>query len=97
MNNQSKKSILLNFQLTSFFLGILSIGLPIFATMEVKASMHQESMPQTEMESENSGVYNDTDGGYDGEPIATVTPTEGTVNVMVENKTNAAIDYQAIG
>ncbi len=98
MNNQPKKSLWLN------SLGSLLIGLPMFTTVEANAQiLHQESMPQTEMETETdameseSGVYNNTDGGYDGEPIATVTPTEGTVNVMVKNNTNAAIDYQAIG
>ena len=103
MNNQPKKSLWLNSRLTNFFLGSLLIGLPIFTTVEANANMHQEFMPQTEMGTETdameseSGVYNDTDGGYDGEPIATITPAEGTVNVMVKNKTNAAIDYQAIG
>ena len=42
-------------------------------------------------------VYNETDAGYDGDPVATVMPTEGTIDIKLKNNTNAAIDYQAIG
>ena len=45
-----------------------------------------------EMESEST-----LDGGYDGEPVVTIPQTEGTINVVVKNNTNAARDYQAIG
>jgi hypothetical protein len=31
------------------------------------------------------------------QPVATVTPTNGTINVRVKNNTNALVQYQAIG
>lgn len=100
----SNKLGFLNSSLSKFFFGSLLMGLPLFTTLEAKADMHEESMPKTEMgtednagEAQQSPIYNETDAGYDGEPIATVVPTEGTVDVLVKNKTNAAIDYQAIG
>ena len=37
------------------------------------------------------------DGAADGKPVVTIPETEGTVDVIVKNNTNAAIDYQAIG
>ncbi len=94
---------LLNSSLTRFFLGSLLMGLPLVTTLEAKADMHTDSMPQTEMGTENDAIesedspYYEGDAGYDGEPIATVVPTEGTVGVLVKNQTNAVIDYQAIG
>ena len=104
MTNKLNKFGFLNSNLTKFFFGGLLVGLPILTALEAKADMHQESMPKTEMgtesntvESEDGGLYNESDSGYDGEPVVTVAPTEGTINVLVKNKTNAAIDYQARG
>lgn len=99
MNNQSKKSpFSTKFGLINFVIGIL-IGLPLLTTFEANADLYNSEMSTEKdaIESENLEVDNNTDGGYDGEPIATISPTEGTVNVMVKNNTNAAIDYQAIG
>lgn len=98
----NKKINPLGFKLTKFLFGSLLIGIPLLATVEAKADMHKD-MPRSEMDMKETmtptetGVYNDTDGGYDGEPVATVIPTEGTINVMLKNDTNALIDYQAIG
>jgi hypothetical protein len=55
-----------------------------------------ETMPNTEnndMESENL----EASESREGEAVATINPTEGTVDVLLKNNTNAAIDYQAIG
>ncbi|WP_052055289.1 hypothetical protein [Myxosarcina sp. GI1] len=91
-------------KITKIFFSSLLIGFPVLTALEAKADMHAESMPKTEMgtendavESEEDGLYNQSDGGYDGEPTVTVAPTEGTINVLVKNQTNAAIDYQARG
>ena len=98
----------MNHKLNSLLLKLLFsilIALPVFASVEAKADNHTD-MPHDEMnhgdmemkqESEPDGVYNSIDGGVDGEPVVTVTPTEETVNVKLINGTNAAIDYQAIG
>lgn len=101
MNQQSNK---LNSTIVKFLFGSLLIGLPLLATVEAKADM-QEDLPKedTEMEQGNdsvepeSGAYDSIDGGADGEPVVTIPETEGTINVIVKNNTNAAIDYQAIG
>lgn len=104
MSNKTNNIGFLNFSLTKFFLGGFLISLPTLIALEAKANMHEESMPKTEMgtESESApteegGLYNESDAGYDGEPVVTVAPTEGTIDVLVRNKTNAAIDYQARG
>ncbi|HHP7229529.1 MAG TPA: hypothetical protein ACFCUY_01565 [Xenococcaceae cyanobacterium] len=103
MSKQSNKLNFFNTRLTRIFLGSLLVGLPIFTVLEAKADNHYESMPNEEMGVERdetkpeSGVYNDIDSGYDGEPTVTIVPTEGMTNVTLKNNTNAAIDYQAIG
>ena len=74
-------------------------------TEQMDMEMQKESMSTEDMDMSNnsmesdsqSPVYNNTDGGYDGEPVATVVPTDETINVRLKNNTNAAIDYQAIG
>ncbi|HEY9771594.1 MAG TPA: hypothetical protein V6C71_24385 [Coleofasciculaceae cyanobacterium] len=73
-------------------------------TVEAKADMHEDtSQGDLEMEQGNdnvepeSGAYDSIDEGYDGEPVTTIPEAEGTINVIVKNNTNAAIDYQAIG
>ena len=92
----------LNSKLVKFLLGSLLLGLPLLTTVEAKADMH-ENMPATDMENiegtedSQSPVYNNTDGGFDGEPVANVAPSRGTINVRLKNDTNAAIDYQAVG
>ncbi len=104
MIDRTNKFSFLNNSLSKFFFSSLLIGFPVLTALDAKADMHTESMPKTEMgtendavESEEGGLYNESDGGYDGEPTVTVAPTEGTINVLVKNKTNAAIDYQARG
>ena len=92
MSNKSNKFTLLNYKFIQLAMGGLLIGLPILAIAEAKADM-----PATETESKETPVYNNIDGGADGEPIATVMPSRGTVNVRLKNDTNAAIDYQAVG
>jgi hypothetical protein len=72
--------------------------------VEAKADM-QENMPQGDLEMEQgndniepeSGAYDSIDEGYDGEPVVTLPETEGEIEVILKNNTNAAIDYQAIG
>ena len=65
--------------------------------------MNKDSISDKDMDMSGNSVededplYNDLDGGYDGEPVATVIPTEETINVKLVNGTNAAIDYQAVG
>lgn len=88
--------------ISKIILGGLLAGLPLLATVEVKADDHLE-MPSSETEEApmsdpmQSPVYNSTDGGADGEPVTTIDPSQGTIAVMMKNETNAAIDYQAIG
>jgi hypothetical protein len=94
----------MNNRLSKILFSGLIIGLPIFATVEAKAGDHTD-MAHSEMEMEQSndsvepesGAYDSIDGGYDGEPVVTIPQTEGTIDVIVKNNTNAAIDYQAIG
>ena len=80
-------------------LGTLVIGLPIFSIVEAKADNHTD-MPHGDMEmKQGSDTESEPtlDGGYDGEPVTTIPEIEETVDVTVINKTNAAIDYQAMG
>lgn len=42
-------------------------------------------------------VCNDTDEGYDGEPVTMVILDWGTINVKLKNETNAAIDDRTVG
>lgn len=92
----------MNQHLIKLLLSSLIVGLPIFATIEARADDHTdmphgESMKQqTDLEPE-SGAYDSIDSGYDGEPIVTLPETEGEIEVILKNNTNAAIDYQAIG
>ena len=79
----------LNSKLFKLLLSGLLVGLPVLTTIEVRADMHD--MSQSEMED------NSIDGGSDGEPVTSVMPSRGTVNVRLKNDTNAAIDYQAVG
>ena len=97
MSNKLKKLPSLNSKFIQFAMGGLFIGLPMFAIAEAKTDMHTDT-PAVETEGvEEDPVYNNVDGGADGEPVATVVPSRGTVNVRLKNDTNAAIDYQAIG
>lgn len=84
----------MNNRLIKLLFSTLLIGLPVFATVEAKADNHTD-MPDSEMEMKKDS--NNIDGGADGEPVATVIPTDETINVRLKNNTNAAIDYQAIG
>ncbi len=100
----NKKSNKLNSRLVKLLFSTFLIGLPVLATVEAKADMHEDtSQGDLEMEQGNdnvepeSGAYDSIDEGYDGEPVTTIPETEGTINVIVKNNTNAAIDYQAIG
>lgn len=100
----NKKLTKLNSRLVKLLFSTFLIGLPVLATVEAKADMH-ENMPQGDLEMEQgndnvepeSGVYNSIDEGYDGEPVVTLPETEGEIEVILKNNTNAAIDYQAIG
>lgn len=91
-------------QFIKILLSGIVVGLPIFANLEAKADNHTD-MPSQEMEMEQgndsvepeSGAYDSIDGGYDGEPVVTLPKTEGEIEVILKNNTNAAIDYQAIG
>ena len=91
-----------NSKLIKFLFSTLLIGLPVLVAVEAKADMHTD-MPQSDVEMEQedsiepeSGAYDSIDDGYDGEPVVTI-PEEETIEVIVKNNTNAAIDYQAIG
>lgn len=94
----------MNNRLSKILFSGLIIGLPVFVPVEAKANDHTD-MPHSEMEMEQgndsvepeSGAYDSIDGGYDGEPVVTIPETQGTIDVIVKNNTNAAIDYQAIG
>lgn len=95
----------LNSRLIEFLCSSLLIGLPVLATMEARADDHMD-MPHGNMEMKEgssgsvepeSGAYDSIDGGADGEPVVIIPETEGEIEVIVKNKTNAAIDYQAIG
>ena len=98
MSNKLKKLPFLNSKFIQFAMGGLFIGLPVLAIAEAKADMHTDTPAvETEGVEEETPVYNNIDGGADGEPVATVVPSRGTVNVRLKNDTNAAIDYQAIG
>ena len=91
MIDKLRKIPLINYKLIQLAMSSLLIGLPVFAIAEAKADM------RTDTPAEETPVYNNIDGGADGEPVATVVPSRGTVNVRLKNDTNAAIDYQAIG
>ena len=99
----NSKLHLLNSKLIKLLLGSILIGLPLSTALEARADMHTDMPEDMEMEQDNdsvepeSGAYDSIDEGYDGEPVTTIPETEGTVNVIVKNNTNAAIDYQAIG
>ena len=94
MNNQIKKLRFLNSKLNKLLMAGLLITVPVFTTLEVKADMYEESQ---DSEVYHNNMEEGENKGIDGEPVTTITPTDGTVNVMVKNQTNAAIDYQAIG
>ena len=94
----------LNSKATKILLGSLLFCMPILVSLQAKADMHTDMSQSDELEAptetdaiNDENPYGDTDGGADGEPVAVVMPTEGTIDVMLENNTNAAIDYQAIG
>lgn len=89
----------MNNKAIKFFLSSLIIGIPVFVTLQTKAHESYEPMSKEDIQSEErtESIYNNTDGGYDGQPIATVEPTEETVSVRLKNNTNAAIDDRAIG
>lgn len=93
----------MNKHLIKLLLSSLIVGLPVFATIEARADDHTD-MPHGDMEMKQetdaepeSGAYDSIDGGYDGEPVVTLPETEGEIEVILKNETNAAIDYQAIG
>ena len=93
----------MNKQLIKILLSSLIVGIPFFTTVDAKAddgtdmpAEDLEMKQETDSEPE-SGAYDSIDEGYDGEPVVTIPETEGTINVIVKNNTNAAIDYQAIG
>ena len=98
MSDKRRNVSFINYKLIQLAMGSLLIGLPILAIAEAKADMHID-MPAEETPGvrEETPVYNNIDGGADGEPVATVVPSRGTINVRLKNDTNAAIDYQAIG
>jgi hypothetical protein len=92
----------INSILNKFLFSIILIGLPVFATVEAKADNHVdmphgESMKQETDTEPESGAYDNIDEGYDGEPVVVLPETEGEIQVLLKNETNAAIDYQAIG
>ena len=94
----------LNRKATKFLLGSLLFCMPVLVSLQAKADMHTDTIQPDELEAEtetetinDENPYGDTDGGADGEPVAVVMPTEGTIDVMLENNTNAEIDYQAMG
>lgn len=94
----------LNRKATKIVLGSLLFCIPVLVSLQAKADLHTDMSQPDELEAEtetetinNENPYGDSDGGADGEPIAVVMPTEGTIDVMLENDTNAAIDYQAMG
>ena len=99
MSNKLKQLPLLNSKFVQLAMGSLLIGLPILSIAEVKADMHADTpaVEETPDVEEETPVYNNIDGGADGEPVATVIPSRGTVNVRLKNETNAKIDYQAVG
>jgi hypothetical protein len=107
MNSQLNKIGLSKFRLSRLLFGSLLIGLPLFTTLKAQANMHQESMPNSGNNgmvsmpnTENNGMESENleaSESRDGEAVATINPTEGTVDVLLKNNTNAAIDYQAIG
>ena len=93
-----------NHKASKLLLGSLLFCLPLLASIEAKADMHTDMSQPDELEAEtetetinDENPYGDTDGGADGEPVAVVMPKEGTIDVMLENDTNALIDYQAMG
>ena len=104
MSNKLKKLPLLNSKFIQLAMGGLLIGLPILTIAEAKADMHTDTpavetpdVEETPGVEEETPVYNNIDGGADGEPVATVVPSRGTVNVRLKNDTNVPIDYQAVG
>ena len=97
----------LNSTLLKLLFGAILVGLPVFATVEAKADNHPD-MPQDEMSEDmemeqetdsepESGAYDSIDGGADDEPVVVIPETEGEIEVVLKNNTNAEIDYQAIG
>ena len=90
---------------TKILLGSLLFCMPVLVSLQAKADMHTDTdmsqsgelETETEIDINDEDPYNEIDGGADGEPVAVVMPTEGTVDVMLENNTNALIDYQAMG
>ena len=98
MNNK------LNSLLLKLLFGTFLIGLPVFATVEAKADDHidmphgdTEVKQETDSVEPESGAFDSIDGGADGEPVVTIPETEDEIEVVLKNKTNAAINYQAIG
>ena len=93
----------LNSTLLKLLFSTALIGLPIFTTLEAKADdnaqmRHEDMEISQETDSEpESGAYDSIDGGADGEPVVTLPETEGEIEVVLKNNTNAAIDYQAVG
>ena len=93
----------MNKQLIKILLSSLIVGIPFFTTIDAKADNHTD-MPHGDMEMKQetdsepeSGAYDSIDEGYDGEPVVVLPETEGEIQVLLKNETNAAIDYQAIG
>ena len=93
----------LNSTLLKLLFSTALIGLPIFTTLEAKADdnaqmRHEDMEISQETDSEpESGAYDSIDEGADGEPVVTLPETEGEIEVVLKNNTNAAIDYQAVG
>lgn len=109
--SSSNQKDLFNYKIGKIFLSLFLFGLPLFTVTEANADMHDdmnhgsetmEEMDRDNMEPEQDSMDNEAtlDGSADGEPVVVVAPKEGedkTIDVMVVNNTNAAIDYQAIG
>ena len=98
----------MNKQLTKILLSSLIVGIPFFTTIDAKADNHTD-MPADMMEEDmmemedndsvepESATPDSIDGGADGEPVVTIPETEGEIEIILKNNTNAAIDYQAVG
>lgn len=102
--SSSNPKDLFNYKIGKIFLSLFLFGLPLFTVTEANADMdddmNHDSETMEEMDRDNMDNEATLDGGADGEPVVVVAPKEGedrTIDVMLVNNTNAAIDYQAIG
>ncbi|MBE9167156.1 hypothetical protein IQ238_06290 [Pleurocapsales cyanobacterium LEGE 06147] len=75
----------------------LAIALPVTAqtTQTQPSPTESESVPQNSQPQERQRVFRPTSQPED--PIATITPDNGKVDVELKNNTNAEIEYQALG